>query len=232
LDLPELQFFGWECLVNLEPYFEDMLAFMALSKLGEQCTLSLNLGPHTTESHHRHIFSLLGRNSIAIVHLRQANELMQSLFLMHSAGEMLRFHEVIIEPASGLPCTLLLTIPTAAKSLVIRCHLECHKETANTLTWLLEMMDLDSRWTRDNNQELFGDLEEVRLLQVWLDLSFHQHFARRRRMERLKDAIDGPETSDFLHKLRSQGRPVFLSYSIHDAGACDERGMELHSYDH
>lgn len=189
-----------------------MLEFMALSRLGYGCKISLNLGPHTAESHHRHIFRLLACNNVTAVHLQQANELLQ-MFLMPASGKMVRFQEIVIEPASGMPCDGLLTTPIAAMSLVIRCHLECKKNARSIIEGWLDKMADDSRWDQDER------------LQLRLDLSFHRHLAERRTMNRLEVDMKGPIIQTRLQDLKLQKRHVLLSYSIHDPGACEGRWM-------
>jgi hypothetical protein len=52
LHLPELQYFEWDSgLLDHQPYFVSALEFMALSQLGDECTLSLNLGPNYLKSY-------------------------------------------------------------------------------------------------------------------------------------------------------------------------------------
>jgi hypothetical protein len=222
LRLPELQYFEWDGPLYYKPYFDKMLEFMALSQLGDECTVSLNLGPYSTESHHEHIFRLIGRNNVVQIHLQQANELLQKLFLMRSSGEIIRFQEIIIEPAFGLPCNRLLSTPIAAQSLVIRCHLEVEDDTHEVIQDLLDKVSSDSQWDKDTQDDLDG-VVEIRRLQVRLDLSFHQHWSEADRMARLAAAINGRKAEKFLNKLQSEGKPVYLSYSIHAPGPCNDR---------
>jgi hypothetical protein len=215
LKLPGLQYFEWRCPLDLEPYFDNMFEFMALCLLGHGCKVSLNLGPHTTESHHQRIFWFLERNDIAAVHLQQANELLQTLFFMHSSSKMVRFEEIIIEPLSGLPSDRLLTRPIAANSLVLRCHLECKKNVGNIIEGWLDKLADNFRWDQNGR------------LQLRLELSFHRHPAERRSMNQLEADIKGPIIQTRLQRLRSQQRHVFLSYSIHDPGICGGRWIRL-----
>jgi hypothetical protein len=223
LHLPGLRYFEWDSsLLDLQPYFVSALEFMALSRLGDECTVSLNLGPYSTERHHEHIFRLIGSNNVVAVHLQQASDLLQMLFLMHSSGKIVRFQEIIIAPAFGLPCNKLLTTPIAAQSLVIRCHLEVEEDTHTVIQDLLDKISSDSQWDKDT-QDNFDGVTEFRPLQVRLDLSFHQHWSEVDRMTRLAAAIKGRKAQKFLNNLHSEGKPVYLSYSIHDSGACNGR---------